>query len=87
MELINTIGLMQSDYYKDRFIAEYQQLVIRYNKLKNMIDKWDKGELNFMPRGPKSVYNLQIKAMSDYIAVLEARAAIENITICDITSH
>ena len=30
---------------------------------------------------PKSTYNMQLKAMSEYIAVLEARAAIEQIAV------
>ena len=34
MELKDTVQLMQSDDYKDRFRAEYQQLVIRFEKLK-----------------------------------------------------
>ena len=86
MELKDTIELMQSADYKERFQAEYQQLVIRYKKLKNMLDKWDKGELNFLPTCPRGVYNLQIRAMADYIAVLEARAAIEQVPIWDVTA-
>ena len=46
-----------------------------------MLDKWDKGELEFMPTCPRSTYNMQIKAMTDYIAVLEARAVMEGITL------
>ena len=79
MELKDTVQLMQSDDYKDRFRAEYQQLAIRYGKLKKMVDSWD--NLNFIPICPKSTYNMQLRAMSDYIAVLEARAAIEQIAI------
>ena len=49
--------------------------------LRNMLDKWDQGELEFTPTCPRSTYNMQIKAMTDYIAVLEARAIIEGITL------
>lgn len=79
--LKDTVELMTSTDYRDRFIAEYQQLVIRYRGLRNMLDKWDKGELEFMPTCPRSTYNMQIKAMTDYIAVLEARAVMEGITL------
>ena len=72
---------MTSPDYRDRFIAEYQQLVIRYRGLRNMLDKWDRGELEFKPTCPRSTYNMQIKAMTDYIAVLEARAVMEGITL------
>lgn len=81
VDLIDTIELMSSEDYKDRFRAEYYQLVIRFDKLRAMLEKWDKGELNFTPTCPRGVYNLQIRAMADYIAVLEARAAIEHIKL------
>lgn len=81
MELRDTIAMMQSKDYKERFKAEYYQIVIRYRKLKAMLDKWDKGGLNFEPTCPRSTYNLQIKAMTDYIAVLEARAVAEEIEL------
>ena len=81
MELKDTIAMMQSSDYKERFKAEYYQLVIRYQKLIAMLIKWDTGELNFEPTCPRSTYNIQIRAMSDYIAVLEARAVMEGIEL------
>lgn len=80
-ELKDTVSLMCSDDYKERFKAEYAQTAIRYQKLKCMLDRWDEGELNFRPTCPRGVYNFQIRAMADYIASLEARAAIENIEL------
>ena len=79
MELKDTVEMMNSEDYKKRFKAEYQQNVIRYQKLVAMLEKWDKGKLNFEPTCPRSTYNMQIKAMTDYIAVLEARAVMEDI--------
>lgn len=38
-ELKDTIELMESANYKDRFIAEYWQTKIRYDKLHRMIIK------------------------------------------------
>ena len=84
MELKDTIEMMVSDDYKERFRAEYYQVVIRYKKLKAMIKKWDNGELDFSPTCPRSTYNLQIKTMTDYIAVLEARAVMENVDLEDV---
>ncbi len=81
MELKDTVQMMQSEDYKERFKAEYLQNVIRYQKLKGMLQKWDNGELNFNPSCPRSTYNMQIKAMTDYIAVLEARAVMEGIEL------
>lgn len=81
MELKDTIELMQSDDYKDRFKAEYWQVADRYKKLSAMLVKWDKGELNFTPTCPRSTCNMQIKAMTDYMAVLEIRAVAEGIEL------
>lgn len=80
-ELKDTVNLMNSTDYKERFKAEYIQAAVRYEKLKAMLDKWDAGKLEFKPTCPRGVYNFQIRAMADYIASLEARAAIENIEL------
>ena len=81
MTLKDTIEMMNSNDYKERFKAEYYQLVIRYRGLKSMLIKWDEGTLNFEPTCPRSTYNMQIKAMIDYIVVLEARAVIEGVDL------
>ena len=81
MKLVDTVEMMNSSDYKERFKAEYEQLVIRYNGLRNMLEKWDNGTLEFEPTCPRSTYNLQIKAMTDYIAVLGARAVMENVNL------
>lgn len=81
MILSETINGMMSEDYKKRFIAEYQQLVIRYRGLKKMLDNWDKNELAFTPTCPRSTYKLQLKAMAEYKAVLRARAVMEGIDL------
>lgn len=81
MKLIDTVPLMNSEDYKDRFKAEYYQVYIRFVKLNSMIEKWDKEELDFEPTCPRSTYDMQLKAMKDYISVLEARAVMENIDL------
>ena len=50
MELKDTVALMESDDYMDRFKAEYYQTKIRYEKLHKMIVKYDAGTLNFKPK-------------------------------------
>ena len=81
MKLIDTVPLMNSEDYKERFKAEYYQVFVRFVKLKAMLEKWDKDELDFEPTCPYSTYEMQIKAMRDYISVLEARAVMENIDL------
>ena len=81
LELSDTIGLMTSDDYKDRFKAEYLQLKIRYEKLLDMLGRWDSKLLDFEPTSPRSTYDMQAKAMADYLAVLKARAVMEGVTL------
>lgn len=83
MELKDTIDLMKSESYKERFTAEYQQLIIRYKKLKKMCDNWD--SLKFIPECPKGIYKMQLKTMEMYLTILEVRAAIEKIAVWDCT--
>ncbi len=81
MELKDTISLMTSQDYKDRFKAEFYQVKIRYEKLKEMLDKWDEGTLNFKPTCERSIYDKQIKAMEDYMDILGDRAFIEDVEL------
>lgn len=51
--LSETVGFMLSDDYKERFIAEYEQIKIRYEGLLGMIKKWEAGTLPFTPTCPR----------------------------------
>lgn len=79
--LNDTALLMVSTDYKDRFLAEYFQLKTRIEGLKTMLQNWDNGKLSFIPTCPRSTYDLQVEAMTKYLAVLEARAKIEDIEL------
>ena len=81
MELSDTIEMMTSEDYKERFKAEFYQLKIRYEKLIAMLDKWDNGELLFNPTCPREMYEKQIKGMEIYLDVLKDRADIEGIEV------
>lgn len=81
MELKDTIPLMTSPDYKDRFLAEYWQLRIRYEKLNEMCEKWDRGELNFTPTCDRKIYECQLYDMLPYLFTLEKRARLENIDL------
>ena len=81
MELKDTVVMMNSEDYKERFKAEYYQSEIRLDKLTIMLEKWDKGELSFTPTCPRELYNQQVNRMVDYLNVLRTRAAIEGIIL------
>lgn len=80
-ELSDTVEGMLSTDYKERFIAEYEQLSIRAKKLETMLEKWENGTLDFKPTCPRSTYTRQMWAMDDYIAILEARAVMEGVEL------
>lgn len=79
--LEKTVDYMLSDDYKKRFIAEYWQVRIRYEKLKSMLDAWNNNKLDFEPTCPKPIYDMQLKAMYEYLTVLETRANLEQVEL------
>lgn len=80
-ELHNIIGMMCSEDYQDRFKAEYLQLKMRYNKLHNMIVKYEAKKLDFKPKCDIELLKRQKAAMGQYLYYLEVRAEIEGVDI------
>lgn len=81
MELKDTIELMQSEDYKERFKAEYYQLKIRLEKLYEMLVRYDAGTLGFTPDCSIQLLKDQLSIMRDYLYALQVRAEIENIEL------
>lgn len=81
MELRDTIALMESADYKDRFKAEYYQLEIRYRKLATMISKHERGELDHTLPCNIRMLKEQRDLMGKLLGVLELRAEIEGIML------
>ena len=81
MELKDTVELMNSEDYKERFKAEYLQAKIRYDKLDAMTVKYEAGTLNFTPSCPLELLKEQKKYMGNYIRTLKIRAEIEKIDL------
>lgn len=81
MELKDTIDLMNSEDYKDRFKAEYYQTKIRYDKLHNMIIKYEADKLDFEPKCSIELLKEQARCIGNYLYTLEVRAEIEDIEL------
>ena len=81
INLEDTIELMKSSDYKERFIAEYMQTKIRYNNLHRIIVKYDAGTLDFELNTPISILKNQKFVMGQYLNQLEIRAEIEGIKL------
>jgi hypothetical protein len=83
LQLSDTIELMNSADYKDRFKAEYYQLKIRTEKLHKMLVKYKAGTLNFTPSCSYELLNEQVSYMYGYLHSLEVRAEIEDVNLSD----
>ena len=81
VELKDTIDLMNSSDYKDRFKAEYWQVKIRLEKLRKMIAKWQAGTLGFTPSCSLELLKEQVEPMQNYLDTLEVRAEMEGISV------
>lgn len=81
LTLADTIPYMNSSDYKDRFIGEYWQTKIRYDKLHDMTVKYEAGKLNFTPSCPLDLLKEQKKYMGMYLNKLEIRAVLEEIDL------
>ena len=90
MELKDTIANMTSADYKERFIAEYQQTKIRYEKLKHFNTRIKAAEMTAfldtsveMPKldCPRDLLLEQQPVMGQYLHILEVPAVIEGIEL------
>lgn len=80
-ELKDTIEMMNSADYKERFKAEYWQTKIRHRKLCEMLAKAKDGTLNFKPTCPLYLLKTQAIKMAAYLCTLETRAEFEGIDL------
>ena len=81
MELKDTIDLMTSSEWTDRFKAEYLQTKIRYEKLHKMIVMRDAGKHLFDTPIPLESWKEQARHMGNYLYELEKQAAIHGIEL------
>lgn len=81
MNLNDTVKMMNSANYKERFKAEYWQTKIRYEKLHRMTVKYEAGSLDFEPDCELSLLLEQKKYMGLYLNRLEVRAEVERIDL------
>ena len=81
MDLKDTVEGMTSVSYKERFRAEYQQTKIRYDRLHELLVKYDAGKLTFEPTCGIDWLRKQAKYMGKYLYVLEVRAQLEEIEL------
>ena len=79
MELKDTVELMLSDDFKERFKAEYYQLKIRRDKLQVMLENYH--SLDFEPNTDFRTLWVQLTATNSYLEQLLKRAELEEISL------
>lgn len=77
--LSETVDIMNSPDYKVRLVAEYVQTNIRYQKLHNMLVKYDANKLDFEPTCPVELLRKQKTVMGSYLYTLETRMEMEDV--------
>ena len=81
MKLNDTVEMMNSNDFKERFKAEYFQLSNRIEGLSNMLINYRKGTLNFTPKCDIKILDGQMQSMIIYKTHLTERAKIEGINL------
>ncbi|MGL5383045.1 MAG: crAss001_48 related protein [Culicoidibacterales bacterium] len=81
MMLFETIEMMNSADFKERFKAEYYQLKIRRKGLYEMLVKYHGEMLPFTPKCPIELLEEQVVVMDKYLDILEQRAKIEGVEL------
>ena len=79
MQLKDTIVMMTCEDYKERFKAEYYQLLLRIGALRGMLIKWENNMLDFEPKCSKETLKNQLIFMQGYLDILRLRVEIERI--------
>ena len=80
-ELKDTIALMTSPDYKERFRAEYWQTKIRYEKLRKILTDKKAGTLPFTLSCPVTLLEMQLETMRLYLNTLKMRALVEGVDL------
>ena len=83
-DLSDSIEMMLSEDFKERFKAEYYQTKIRYNKLHKMVVQYEAGKLSFQPKCSLELLKAQKSAMGQYLYTLEVRAMVEEISLEEV---
>lgn len=81
MELKDTVEMMTSLDHRERFRAEYLQTKLRYQRLHQVIVRYEAGKLDFRPLCSIQLLKEQKAAMGQYLYYLEVRAVIEDIDL------
>lgn len=67
--------------YGERMRVEYRELTARAGRLRDMLQRYADGMLDFEPACPITLLSRQLKVMDEYALILRRRANIEHISL------
>lgn len=67
--------------YQDRMRVEYRELTVRAGRLRDMLQRYADGPLDFEPTCPITLLSRQLDVMDEYALILRRRAGIEHISL------
>lgn len=67
--------------YRERMRVEYRELADRAGRLRDMLQRYADGTLDFEPVCPISLLSRQLDVMDEYALILRRRAGIEHISL------
>ena len=67
--------------YGERMRVEYRELTARAGRLRDMLQRYADGTLDFEPTCPITLLSRQLKVMDEYALILRRRANIEHISL------
>lgn len=75
---------MKMNDYKTRLLSEHKAVVDKINKLRVFLNKWDNGQLSFIPRLSRANYSKTLEAMCNYKMLLESRMLMDKISFKEV---
>ena len=67
--------------YKERMKQEYKEVKARYEKLHNLLVRFDSETLDFELNCPIALLRKQASVMGEYLYILEMRGCIEGVDV------
>lgn len=67
--------------YQDRMRVEYRELTARAGRLRDMLQRYADGTLDFEPTCPITLLSRQLDVMDEYALILRRRAEIEHVNL------
>lgn len=67
--------------YQDRMRVEYRELTVRAGRLRDMLQRYADGTLDFEPTCPITLLSRQLDVMDEYAGLLRHRTKLEHVDL------